>query len=75
MKPGGWIASTRDDIFCATSPCGGLPRVPAASVQRGEAPLDMKALAQFGPGVFELMESQDRNAYRLVYEANLRKAM
>ncbi len=35
----------------------------------------MKPLTQFGTGVFELREGFDRNAYRVVYVANLRKAI
>ncbi len=34
-----------------------------------------EAAAQFGTGLFELRESLDRNAYRLVYVVNLRKAI
>ncbi len=35
----------------------------------------MKALPQFGTGVFELRERFDRNAYRLIYVVNLTKAI
>ncbi len=35
----------------------------------------MKKLAQLGAGDYELRESFDRNAYRLVYVASLRKAL
>ena len=35
----------------------------------------MKALQQFGTGVYELRESFDRNAYRLMYVVNLKKAL
>jgi len=35
----------------------------------------MKSLPQFGPGVFELRERFDRNAYRLMYVVNLEKAI
>lgn len=44
-------------------------------MQRGKTPLDMKALPQFGTGVYELRESFDRNAYRLMYVVNLKKAL
>ena len=44
-------------------------------VQDGKEPLDMKALPQFGPGVFELRERFARNAYRVVYIVNLKKAI
>jgi phage-related protein len=35
----------------------------------------MKPLPHFGAGVFELRERYDRNAYRLMYVVNLRKAI
>ena len=38
-------------------------------------PHDTKPLAQFGSGAFELRESYDRNAYRLMYVVRLRKAV
>ena len=44
-------------------------------MQDGETPLDMKPIAQFGTGVFELRERFDKNAYRLVYVVNLEKAI
>ena len=34
-----------------------------------------KPLSQFGPGVYELRESFDRNAYRMMYVVNLKKAI
>jgi phage-related protein len=44
-------------------------------LQIGKTPLDMKPLRQFGSGVYELRESFDRNAYRVVYVVNLKKAI
>jgi phage-related protein len=35
----------------------------------------MKPLPQFGAGIFELRERFDRNACRLMYVVNLRKAL
>ena len=35
----------------------------------------MKPLRQFGTGVYELLETFNRNAYRVVYVVNLRKAL
>jgi phage-related protein len=35
----------------------------------------MKPLPQFGTGAYELRESFDRNAYRLMYVVNLTKAL
>ena len=37
--------------------------------------LNAKALAQFGSGVFELRESFDRNAYRMMYVVSLKHAV
>jgi phage-related protein len=68
-RPVVWIGSSKDDI-------SSLPREVKASfgsrlyeLQRGKTALDMKALPQFGTGVYELRESFDRNAY------NLKKAL
>ena len=44
-------------------------------LQQGKTPLDMKPLSQFGSGVYELRESFDRNAYRMMYVVNLKKAI
>jgi phage-related protein len=44
-------------------------------LQQGKTPLDMKPLPQFGAGVYELRESFDRNAYRVMYVVNLTKAL
>ncbi len=44
-------------------------------VQCGETPQDMKPVPQFGAGVYELRESFDQNAYRLVYVVNLSKGL
>ena len=74
-KPIIWIGSSKDDISA-------LPGAVKASfghrlrqVQDGETPLDMKPLPQFGTGVSELRERFDRNAYRLMYVVNLKKAL
>ncbi len=44
-------------------------------LQQGQTPLDIKPLAQFGSGVFELRERFGRNAYRLVGVVNLTNAI
>ena len=38
-------------------------------------PIDTKPLPRFGPGVLELRERFDGNAYRLMYVVALRKAV
>jgi phage-related protein len=44
-------------------------------LQQRKTPLDMKPLPQFGSGVYELRESYERNAYRLMYVVNLTRAL
>ncbi len=70
-----WVGSSKEDISA-------LPdRVKASfghrlrQLQGGKTPLDMKPLPEFGAGVFELRERFERNAYRLMYVVNLRKAL
>src|SRR5260221_6781500 len=70
-----WMASSKDDLSA-------LPREVKVSfgsrlyeLQQGKTPLDMKPLPQFGAGVYELRESFDRNAYRVMYVVNLTKAL
>jgi len=70
-----WIASSKDDLSA-------LPRDVKASfgsrlyeLQQGKTPLDMKPLPQFGAGVYELRESFEQNAHRVMYVVNLRKAL
>jgi len=70
-----WVGRSKEDISA-------LPGAVKASfghrlreLQDGKTPLDMKPLPQFGAGVFELRERFDRNAYRLMYVVNLRKAL
>src|ERR1700730_6199123 len=44
-------------------------------LQMGKTVADMKPLFQLGHGVYELRESFDTNAYRLVYVVNLKTAI
>lgn len=44
-------------------------------LQRGGTPSYMKPMTQFGAGVYELRESFDTNAYRVVYVVNLGNAL
>ena len=75
MKPVVWIASSKDDISDLPAPVKASFGYRLHQVQQGETPFDMKPVAQFGAGVFELRESFERNAYRIVYIANLKKAI
>lgn len=75
MKPVVWIASSKDDISSLPAPVKASFGYRLHQLQQGAGPLDMKPLAQFSTGVFELRESFDRNAYRLVYVTTLKKAI
>jgi phage-related protein len=44
-------------------------------LQQGKTPLNMKPLSQFGSGVYELRESFDGNAYRMMYVVSLKNAL
>ncbi len=70
-----WVGSSKDDISGLPGPVKASLGHRLRQVQDGETPLDMKPLTQFGAGVFELRESFDKNAYRLVYVVNLEKAI
>ncbi|MGO9451953.1 MAG: type II toxin-antitoxin system RelE/ParE family toxin [Candidatus Binataceae bacterium] len=70
-----WVGSSKDDISALPGPVKASLGHRLRQVQDGETPLDLKPLRQFGAGVFELRESFDKNAYRLVYVVNLKKAI
>ena len=74
-RPVIWVGGSKDDISALPGPVKASLGHRLRQVQDGETPLDMKPLAQFGTGVFELRESFDQNAYRLVYVVNLKKAV
>src|SRR5579859_5594997 len=74
-RPVVWVGNSKDDISALPVPVKASLGHRLRQVQEGETPLDMKPLPQFGTGVFELRESFDKNAYRLVYVVNLEKAV
>jgi phage-related protein len=74
-RPVIWVGSSKDDISALPRPVKASFGHRLRQVQDGETPLDMKPLTQFGTGVFELRERFDKNAYRLVYVLNLKKAI
>ena len=74
MKAVVWIADSKDEISILPAPVKTSFGFRLRQVQKGETPLDMKFMPQFGSGVCELRESFDRNAYRLMYVVNLKKA-
>jgi phage-related protein len=75
MKDIVWIGSSKDDISALPAPVKMSFGYRLRQVQQGKAPTDMKALVQFGSGVFELRESFDGNAFRAIYAVKLKKAI
>src|SRR5271154_2327713 len=74
-RPVIWVGSSKGDISALPGPVKASFGHRLRQMQNGERPLDVKPLKQFGTGVFELRERFDRNAYRLVYVVNLKKAV
>jgi phage-related protein len=74
-RPIVWMASSRDDISVLPAAVKASFGYRLGQVQHGKKPLDTKALPQFGSGVYELRESFDSNAYRVMYVVALRKAI
>src|SRR5271168_4798484 len=74
-KPVIWVGRSKGDISALPGPVKASFGHRLWQVQNGETPLDMKPLTQFGTGVFELRERFDRNAYRLMYVVNLKRAV
>jgi phage-related protein len=69
------VGSSKEDISALPAPVKASFGHRLRQLQEGKTPLDMKSLPHFGAGVFELRERFDRNAYRLMYVVNLRKAI
>jgi phage-related protein len=74
-RPVIWVGSSKSEI-------SGMPVEVKTSfglrlyeLPLGRTPLDMKPITLFGSGVYELRESFDTNAYRVVYVVNLGKAL
>lgn len=74
-KPLVWIGSSKDDISALPNPVKASLGHRLRQLQEGKTPFDTKALPQFGTGVFELRERFERNAYRLMFVVNLKKAI
>jgi phage-related protein len=61
--------------LCDAETGEGIVRIPASPRAAGSAHSNTKALPQFGPGVYELREAFDTNAYRLMYVVRLKHAV
>ncbi|HEX3483603.1 MAG TPA: type II toxin-antitoxin system RelE/ParE family toxin [Micropepsaceae bacterium] len=70
-----WIGSSKDDISGMPSPVKASFGYRLRRIQRGLPVADAKALSQFGPGVLELREAYDTNAYRVMYVVSLKHAV
>src|ERR1700737_4348734 len=70
-----WVGSSKDDISVLPGPVKSSLGHRLRQLQDGEIPRDIKPLRHFGAGVFELRERFERNAFRLVYVMNLKKAI
>ena len=75
VRPVVWIASSKHDLSILPREVKGSFGSRLYELQQGKTPLDIKPLSQFGSGVYELRESFDRNAYRMMYVVNLKKAL
>jgi phage-related protein len=74
-RPVIWVGSSKDDISALPGPVKASFGHRLRQVQNGETPADVKPLPQFATGVLELRERFDRNAYRLMYVVNLKRAV
>jgi phage-related protein len=75
VRPVVWIAGSKDDLATLPPEVKGSFGFRLFELQQGKTPLDIKPLSQFGSGVYELRESFGRNAYRMMYVVNLKKAL
>lgn len=74
-KPVIWIGTSKDDVSALPAPVKASFGHRLRLIQKGKPVMDAKALRQFGPGVFELRDQFDRNAYRMMYLVNLKSAI
>lgn len=70
-----WMGSSKADISSMPVEVKASFGLRLRELQEGGTPLDMKPLTQFGGGVYELRDSFDGNAYRVMYVVNLGKAL
>jgi phage-related protein len=75
IRPVVWIGSSKQDLTALPREVKGSFGSRLYELQQGKTPLDFKPLSQFGAGVYELRESFDRNAYRMMYVVNLKRAI
>ena len=74
-RPLVWIGGSKNDISRMPKPVKASFGFRLRRIQKGLAVEDVKALPQFGAGVYELREAFDANAYRVMYVVKLKKAV
>ena len=74
-RPVIWIGSSRSDLANLPKPVKSSFGARLYELQRGKRVRDSKPLSQFGPSVWELRESYDKNAYRLMCVLALERAI
>jgi phage-related protein len=75
LRPIEWIASSKADLSALPPEVKASFGLRLFELQQGKTPLDMRPLTQFGTGVYELRDTFDKNAYRVVYVVSLKKAL
>jgi phage-related protein len=75
IRPIVWIGDSKQDISALPGPVKASFGHRLQEVQDGQMPLDTKPLPGIGPGVLELRERFDGNAFRTLYVVSLRKAV
>jgi phage-related protein len=75
MKSVVWLGGCKEDLSKMPSFIKNSFGYRLRRLQMEKAVSDIKPLFQLGRGVYELRESFDTNAYRLVYVVNLKNAI
>ncbi len=74
-RPVEWMGDSRRALAAMPKSVRQSFGVRLYELQNGKNVHDVKALPQFGSGVFELREAYDKNAYRLMYIVKLKSAL
>lgn len=70
-----WVGGSKRELLEQPTPVIKSFGYRLGEVQKGNPVDDIKALSQFGRGVYELRENFDRNAFRCVYVVALKKGI
>ena len=75
IRPIIWVGTSKEDLSALPGQVKASLGLRLFELQLGKMPLDTKRLTQFGPGVYELREAFENNAYRVVYVLNLGRVL